>query len=227
MVGNDFAGPAVAARTGIYASAVTSSAAAPDPLLDEDTPRRGRRHGWRPLAIAAGVILLIGVIAVVGLWRVPSTQSSYRLSDGAGRVSIEVPVSWRDITGTDAGGVFSDGTGDWLVPDIQAGGEGPRVAAVWIDRPWNVERALAEQHAGFVADSCINQTCQSEEITEHTVDGFRALRQVVHHTSEGYAAVALTVHSDRAMVFVSAAGEDHAAGIQELTAITDTLRFMR
>ncbi|MFC7625055.1 hypothetical protein [Microlunatus sp. GCM10028923] len=150
----------------------------------------GPSRGWLAVMISCGVLIMVAQfgLAVVGVTRLVAPEQvtpapasdTYRLSDKAGRVSVELPKSWWEATAYNAGQVVSDDDGDWVVPDLEASGDSPRWLSVWVDRPWDQDSALARQHETFVAEGCPEESCFADAKTEVTIDGHRGLRQLAH-----------------------------------------------
>ncbi|GAB3755325.1 hypothetical protein [Microlunatus parietis] len=189
--------------------------------------RPGPGRGWLAAVISCGVLimavqfLLAGAVATRLVTPAPST---YRLSDKAGRVSVELPKTWWEATAHNAGQVVSDDTGDWVVPDLEASSDTPRWLSVWVDRSWDQDTALARQHETFVADGCPDEACLTDAVTEIMIDGHRGLRQLAHF-DDGHLAVLTTLDTGRWMIFVTADGPETAEGAAELITISDSLRL--
>lgn len=197
--------------------------------------RPGPGRGWLAVMVSGGALIMASLFVLAGAVGtrlvtpapVPGPASTtYRLSDKADRVSVELPKTWWEATSVNAGRVVSDDTGDWVVPDLEASGESPRWLSVWIDRPWDEDSALARQHETFVTEGgCPPDVCFADTAAEVTIDGHRGLRQLAHF-DDGHLAVLTTLDTGDWMIFVTADGVETADGAAELITISDSIRLV-
>lgn len=190
--------------------------------------RPGPGRGRLAIMIIGGGLLMAGLFLLTAavatrLIVTPDRSEVLRLGDGEQRVSVELPRSWWDETPGDAGGSRTDETGVWAVPDIEAGGAAQRWLSLWIVERQPGEQNIAEQHETYVETNCEEFGCTLEASVDLLVDGQIACRQEGRR-EDGSRIVFTTIQTNRLMIFVVVDGEDSAAGLAEITKISDSVR---
>lgn len=190
--------------------------------------RPGPGRGRLALLIIGGGLMMTGLFLLTAvlatrLILTPDRFEVLRLSDDEQRVSVELPRSWWDETPGDAGGSRTDETGVWAVPDIEAGGPAQRWLSLWIVERLPGERNIAEQHETYVKTNCEEFGCTLESSVDLLVDGQIASRQEGRR-EDGSRIVFTTIQAKQVMIFVVVDGEDSAAGLAEITKISDSVR---
>lgn len=193
------------------------------------------RRRWGRLVMGIGAcVVLVGVVAMMIILvtgqsnRLLTPHSAdpelFHLIDPEGRVAIQLPTSWWDTTGLDAGEAVSDDTGDWLVAALSAASDEPRKLAVWLEAAPGSGDGPTESHAAFLTSTCSDaNTCTPDAVAAVTVDGRPGLRQTLRF-ADGHVGVITTVSTDQWLIFVMAEGPGDAAG--ELLMITDSVRLI-
>lgn len=182
------------------------------------------RRAPRWLSLAIGGVLILALTTLLGC--TPDRPELYRLVDQGGRVSVELPTSWWDATARDAGEITTDETGEWIVPDLQAAGDSPRLVSIWLDRARSERNALTGQHREFIAATCPDPLCTADPVVAVTVNGYPGQQQQGRF-EDGHLAVITTINTDGWMIFVLADGEDTAASAAELIGITASILLLR